>query len=74
MPCTKTPTVFFAAEWYDVRLVVALVKQGSALLARGWVHTSPNGDSPEWNSHIGYSPNRRGAYFFGPKVFGKGYE
>ena len=26
-----------AAEWYDVRLVVALVKQGSALLARGWV-------------------------------------
>ena len=41
-----------AAEWYDVRLVVALVKQGSALLARGWVtaqhsicneHTYPNG-------------------------------
>ena len=26
-----------AAEWYDVRLVVALVKQGSALLTRGWV-------------------------------------
>ena len=26
-----------AAEWYDVRLVVALVKQGSALLARGWM-------------------------------------
>ena len=26
-----------AAKWYDVRLVVALVKQGSALSARGWV-------------------------------------
>ena len=26
-----------AAEWYDVRLVVALVKQGSALLTCGWV-------------------------------------
>ena len=25
------------AEWYGVRQEVALVKQGSALLARGWV-------------------------------------
>ena len=30
-------SVSLAAEWYDVRLVVALVKQGSALLTRGWV-------------------------------------